>query len=232
MSRAFAVSVATIGSILLLRSAADVRSFAYTQRGHTGGGETIARDAGVLRGDMALGKDRVHYEGRVAPDGTVPRLEIRASRAGARADAARIITVTFGRDSMQIVERRGNEADTLRLPSAAGTLPYIDPSMGLIEPIVARARSQKSSVKVPIVLIDALNLTSTPSAPLRSRANVGVIEVTFVSADTAMLGNGHERDKMRVVVGADGHVRGAVSGADAKDPFAIRPTTKPAPRGE
>ena len=212
-------------------AAPDTRRFVYVKDNDTAGGETITRTTGSIRGDMVMGKDHVHYEGGVAADGTIPRLEIRTWRAGAEAQSARRISVAVGRTSVQLIERLGRMTDTVRLPARPGLLPVINPSIGLIELVVARARSKASRpTAIPIVLIDALNLDSSPTASLRSRADTGTANVTFLSADTVMLGNARSRDQMRLLIGADGRSRGAASGTTATDHFAILPTSKPVPQ--
>jgi hypothetical protein len=130
-------------------------------------------------------------------------------------------------DTVRVIERVARKADTLRLASSPGTIPLFDPSIGLYEVIVARARSQKShTVAIPVVKIDADDVGKPSNRSLRSFVRYVPGVVTFLSADTVMLGNAQEKDKVRIVVGPDGRARGAVSGADAKDHFAMRPTAK------
>ena len=138
----------------------------------------------------------------------------------------RAIAAVIGRDSATLIEHLGSHVDTLRFASQLGLLPVINPSMGLGEVLVAEARSRQSrSARVPILLIDALNLDSSG----RDRVSTGLdtIDVTFLAADTVRLGNGTSKDQMRIIIGSDGRSRGARSGATAKDNFSIRPTTKP-----
>jgi hypothetical protein len=232
MNRLIALSVAVAGVGILSATSAPVppetRRFLYVNNNDTGS-ETFTRSADSLRGDMAVGRTRVHYDARLSADGTIPRLDIRTSVLGNDSKVPTLITVIVGRDSTQLIEHRGREVDTLRLASAPGSIPVINPSMGLIEVVVARARSQHArTTTVPILFIDALNLDVGPTAPLRSRAGAGTVDVTFLRADTvrfsSFLASGAPRanaraDQLRVVVGSDGRVRGAVSGADAKDHF-------------
>lgn len=56
----------------------ETRSFAFESPPDGVGGETITRNGDVISGDMAIGAKHVHYEGRIAADGTIPRLDIRA----------------------------------------------------------------------------------------------------------------------------------------------------------
>ena len=95
-----------------------------------------------------------------------------------------------------------------------GMLPVINPSMGLTELLVARARSQKARpARVPILFIDALSLDS----PGKDKVGAApmAIDVTFLAADTVRLGNGTSTDQMRVIIGVDGRSRGAAAGTTA-----------------
>jgi hypothetical protein len=242
MNRLLALTVATVGFATLGAGShsapPDTRHFIY-HNGNDTGSETFTRDGDSLSGEMAVGKTRVLYAGRVAADGTIPRLEIRTSYTGVQSPMAGRITILVGRDSTRLVEYTGRKTDTLRLATAPGTIPIINPSMGLAEVAVAHARSRKSrTVTIPILFIDALNLDVSPSAPLRSRAGPGTIDATFLSGDTVRFSSFVGRnsrdtrhaDQLRVLFGPDGRIRGAVSGADAKDRFSARMTSNPRPR--
>jgi len=233
MKHIVSVSVAILSSGLVASSlrfvSPETRSFVYVYDNKTVGGETFTRSTDSITGDIAMGKARIHYEAHIAADGMIPRLDIHTSRSD-RPTEQRFISMIVGRDSAQVIERVARKVDTLRLASAPGTIPIFDPSIGLYELVVARARSQKSrTVSVPILKIDADDLDKSPNASLRSLAGLVPGEVTFLSADTVMLGNAREKDKVRIIIGADGRARGAASGRDAKDHFAMRPTSKPVP---
>lgn len=207
--------------------APETRSFAYLEKGVVGGGETITRNGDMISGDMAIGAKHVHYEGRIAADGTIPRLDMRAWRSAAEAKHPRVLSAIVGRDSTMLIEHLGSHVDTLRFAAQPGLLPVINPSMGLLELVVARARSQKSrSAKVPILQIDALYLDS-PHAADKVGAEPGPVDVTFLAGDTVMLGTPRSKDQMRLIIGADGCIRGAASGSTSKDKFSTRPTSKP-----
>jgi hypothetical protein len=207
--------------------ALETRSFAYrSEKDSVGGGETITRDGDVISGDMFIGAKHAHYEGRIAADGTIPRLEIRAWRSAAEAKHPRLASAVLGRDSATVIEHLGARVDTLRFASQPGLLPVINPSIGLLELVVARARSQNArSAKVPILLIDALGLDSPGKNKVE--AATAAVDVTFLAADTVRLGNGISTDQMRFIIGADGRCRGAKNGATAKDHFSMVPTSKP-----
>jgi hypothetical protein len=245
MNRILTMSVAIVAISLLNGNSRpaprspETRSWVYSS-GKEVGGETVTRNGDLISGDMAIGAKHAHYEGRIAADGTIPRLDIRAWRSAAEAKHPRVMSVIVGLDSATLIEHLGSHVDTLRFASQPGLLPVINPSMGLLELLVARARAQKSRpAKVPILMIDALNLDAPGD---KVGAAGAVIDVTFLAADTVKLGNGPSTDQMRVIIGADGRVRGAANGSTAKkrradgtmveDKFSMRPTSKPMPPGK
>jgi hypothetical protein len=208
------------------RTAPETRSFAYASAQDGVGAETVTRNGDVISGDMAIEAKHVHYEGRIAADGTIPRLEMRVWRSAAEAKHPRVLSAIVGRDSIKLIEHLATRVDTLRFASQPGLLPLINPSVGLMEILVARARAQKSRpVKVPILLIDALYLDSPGKDKVG--AAVQAIDVTFLGADTVKFGNGASTDQLRVIIGTDGRSRGGASGSTAKDKFSFRPTSKP-----
>lgn len=234
MNRLLALSVAFIGIGVLTGStrtvASEPRSFIFVE-GRDTGSETFSRSANSLTGDMAFGKDRIHYEAKIAGDGTIPRLDIRVSRAGAQTQKR--IAVIVNRDSTQLIEEVGKKTDSVRVATQPGVLPFINLSVGLTELVVARARLQKSKMAtVPVVIaLDLDNLDKSTPAPLRSRAAPILVAVTFASADSVRLGATDAKDRVRLAVGSDGNIRGVVSGSDAKDHFKAIPGSKPAKPG-
>jgi hypothetical protein len=227
MNRLLVTSVAVIGLGFL--SPPETRSSAFTDNNAAGGGETITRAGDTISGDMVIGAKHVHYEGRIASDGTIPRLDMRVWRSAAEAKHPRLLSAVVGSNSTMLIQQLGNKVDTARFASQPGMLPLINPSVGLIEVLVARARPQKSRpARVPILFIDALHL----DAPTTDKVGAAprAIDVTFLAADTVKLGNGPSTDQMRVIIGADGRSRGGVSGSTAKDKFSFWPTSKAVPR--
>jgi hypothetical protein len=185
----------------------------------------------MISGDMSVGtkhaQNHVHYEGRIAADGTIPHLEIRAWRSAAEAKHPRVISAMVGRDSAKVIEYLGSHVDTLRFASQPGMVPLINPSIGLSEVVVAHARAQKSrSSKVPVLFIDALNL-DPHHATDKVDAGPAALDVTFLAADTVRFGNGPSTDQMRLIIGADGRLRGGGSGSTAKDKFSISRVARP-----
>jgi hypothetical protein len=208
--------------------APETRSFALESPPGGVGGETVTRNGDLISGDMFIGERHSHYEGRIAANGTIPRLDIRTWRSGTEAKRRRVLTAIVGRDTAMLIEHIGSHVDTLRFAAQPGLLPVINPSMGLLELVVARARLQKSrSAKIPILGIDALDLDS----PGKEKVEAGTmpVDVTFLAADTVRLGNPKSADQVRMIIGTDGRIRSARSGSTAKSRFSMRPTLTRAP---
>ena len=226
MNRLLGISVAFVGFGLYHHGSAprvsppETRHFVYSGEKDGDGGETVIRNGDEISGEMWIGEHHAYYEGRIAADGTIPRLDIRAWRSAAEATNPRIASVIISGDSAKLIEHLGNHVDTLRFAAQPGMVPLVNPSMGLIEVIVARARSRESrSAKIPFLLIDGLNLDTPKGAQVG--AMPAVADITFLAADTVKLGNGSSTDQMRIVVGADGRIRSAANGSTARDQFSI-----------
>jgi len=175
----------------------ETKSLVYTEGTDTVGRESFTRSATSLRGDLFRGTTHLHYEGRVASNGTISRLDVRTTGPGS--GPATLASVIIGRDSAFLIGHLRTKVDTLRVASQPGLLPVINPSIGLIELIIERARAQHlKTVKIPVLSID--------------EAAVGTIEVTFVSPDTAMVGFADHPKPMRVAVDAQGRILGGTLG--------------------
>jgi|SRR5579884_2124222 len=227
MKHILAASIAIIAAGILPASRSlppETRGFIYSDNKTGHGSETITRDGTLISGDMVIGENHAHYEGRVAADGTVPRLEIRAWGSAAEATRPRVASVVIGRDGATLIEHLDGRVDTSRFASRPGTMPIINPSVGLAELIVARARSQHArSVKIPILYIDALKLDTRSD---KIGAAPQTLDLTFLPADTVRVGNGPSTDQMRLIVGADGRIRDVASGSTATDKFSARPAAQ------
>jgi hypothetical protein len=232
MKRLLTVSIAIAATAILSASRSippETRTFTYTDGKNGHGGETFTRNGDRISGDMFVAAKHAHYEGRIAADGTIPRLEIRTWATAAEAKHPRMATAIVGRDSGIFIQHVGNRADTTRFAAQPGMIPMINPSMGLAEVAIAHARSMHThTAKAPIVFIDALNLDS----PGKIQAGPVMTELTFLPADTVRLSNGKSTDQLRFIVGADGKVREAKSGSTANDNFVARAASKRADKDE
>ena len=151
--------------------------------------ERVARAAGRLDGEFsspARGA-RVRYAATLNADGTVPRIEMWAYN-GSDTTGRRAVMQLQG-DSMK-VEAQGR---TMGFATKAGAVPYFNPSMGLLEQAILRARTiGGQTVEVPLFASEG-----GATVPL---------SVTFVGADSARLSLGGVA--MNIALGVDGRVTG------------------------
>jgi hypothetical protein len=224
------VSVAIAGVGVLSASSRltppDTRSFLFGS-GNDTGRETFTRTATSLSGDMTFSTMRMHYDAKLSPDGTIPRLDVRTTTSGAKKQPPRLTSVIVGRDSTEVIEQQAGKTQSVRVATQPGLLPLINLSVGLTEIVVARARRQRSpSVMVPALI--AADMDSLSNLPLRARAATGPIVVTFLRGDTVMIGTSqpkNQKDKVRLITDPDGRIRSVMNGADAKDRFTARRTS-------
>jgi len=181
----------TLATVLALRavSAQQPSTFVMLMGNDTLAVERVTRTASRLDGDFSAPSRgaRVRYVATLAADGTVPRFETWAYRgtdtAGTHA------TMQLQGDSM-VLELPGR---TVRLPTKHGAIVYFNPSMGLLEQAVIRARTIGG--KAPEVPIFATEAGTT--VPL---------SVTFIGSDSAhLLLGGVTFD---IALGADGRISG------------------------
>lgn len=78
--------------------------------------------------------------------------------------------------------------------------------------------------------VDTLRLASPPGTIPIFDPSIGLYEVIAARSVAGIAhdddGPGHHKDKVRLLIGADGRVRSAASGADAKDHFSVRATAR------
>lgn len=152
--------------------------------------ERVTRTANRLEGEFAspVRGVRVRYAATIAPDGTVPRVETWAYRSAADTSGTHA-TMQLQGDSMS-VELQGR---SLHFPTKSGAIVYFNPSMGLLEQAVIRARTLGGqTAEVPLFASEAA--TTVP------------LVVTWIGSDSARLSlNGVMFD---VALGADGRVTG------------------------
>jgi alpha-beta hydrolase superfamily lysophospholipase len=153
--------------------------------------EKVMRTAGHLDGDFsspARGA-RVRYAATLNPDGTVPRMEMWAYRGSDT--TGNHATLQLQGDSMKI-EMPGR---SLAFATKAGAVPYFNPSMGLLEQALMRART----------LAGAGATAEVPLFASEGGATVP-LSVTFVGSDSAHLTMGGVA--MNISLGVDGRVTG------------------------
>ena len=149
--------------------------------------ERVTRAANRLEGDFSSPSRgaRVRYAATLNADGTVPRLEMWAYR-GSDTSGAHATLQSQG-DSMK-VQLPGRD---MAFGTKAGAIPYFNPSMGLLEQAVLRARTLGGqTVEVPLFASEG-----GATVPL---------SVTFVGSDSAHLSMGGVA--MNLALGVDGRV--------------------------
>jgi uncharacterized protein len=176
--------------------------------------ERVTRGPNRLEGDFnapSMGA-RVRYVATLAPDGTVPRFETWAYRGNDTTGAH--ATMQLQGDTMML-ELPGR---TLHLPTKRGAIVYFNPSTGLLEQAVMRARTIGGTpAEVPLFATEG-----GATVPL---------SVTFVGSDSAHLQLGGVA--FNVALGTDGRITGmAVPSQDVRvvrlegaraAPAAVRP---------
>jgi len=152
--------------------------------------ERVTRTANHIDGDFVspVRGVRVRYAATLAADGTLPRMESWAYR-GAADTTGTHVTMQLQGDTMVL----DLPARTMRVPTKTGAIVYFNPSMGLLEQAVIRARTLGGqSAEVPLFASEG-----AATVPL---------SVTWVGSDSAHLLLGGVA--MNVSLGIDGRVTG------------------------
>lgn len=174
------------------------------------GGDTVAteeldRTATELNGTLAFkaATKSESYHAVVAPDATVPLVEVtvrEARAAGAeKPRVAQRTRIIFRNDSVSVDDVTGHGLETRVLSTQAGAVPYLNLSFGLLEQAIRRAAVLgKDSVKVAF-----FNLSGSPAQGAGTTV-VGV--VSHFAADSVALDLGDVEFRLRV--GSDGRLLG------------------------
>jgi alpha-beta hydrolase superfamily lysophospholipase len=132
---------------------------------------------------------RIRYAATIAADGTMSKLETWTYRSASDTSGSHATLQAQG-DSMIIALADGR---TLRLPARAGAIVYFNPSMGLLEQAVLRARAL-GGAQAEVPLFEAGGGATVP------------LSVTWVGSDSAHLSLGGVA--MNVSLGMDGRITG------------------------
>lgn len=151
--------------------------------------ERVTRAANHLDGEFSSPTRgaRVRYAATLNVDGTVSRMDTWAYHGSDTSGVQ--ATLQFQGDSVKIAL----QGRTMALATKAGAIPYFNPSMGLLEQAVLRARTVGGqTVEVPLFASEGG--TTVP------------LSVTFIGSDSAHLSMGGV--VMNVALGVDGRVTG------------------------
>jgi hypothetical protein len=159
--------------------------------------EDLDRTDTEIRGRLAFHGTKTSeiYRAVVAPDATIPLIEVTVSEApNSSAERARVeqrARVIFRNDSVAIDDISGHGAQTRIFPTEVGALPYLNLSFGLLEQAIRRATVLgKDSVKVAF-----FNLSSSKTKAAGATA-VGTI--ARFAADSIALDLGEVEFRLRV----------------------------------
>ena len=128
------------GAIAAPATHADSGAFVVTALGDTIAVERYERHAGQMTGAMVfrLGRLRFDYSLALAPDGSVSsmRNHVRPASAPPSSPPTQSAELTWKGDSVLVLAQPGGMQ---RLASKAGSIPYINPSIALLQVVVQRA---------------------------------------------------------------------------------------------
>jgi len=147
--------------------------------------ERASRTRELLSGDLDMrGQGGVEYQLSLEPTQLPTRLIAGAIPAGAsdRTTTTRRSTAEFRGDTVVIETVQGDSTRTVRVASRTGVLPYINPSMALVEQLLRRARVVGGTVvELPVFLADAgaqtVSATITFAGPDSARVALGDTEM-------------------------------------------------------
>jgi hypothetical protein len=154
--------------------------------------ERFTRSGDRVESELVFpGQVRIVYTATLAPDATVPRIELQAFPAAGSADAApaQRSVATFRSDSVFTETTTGDSTQTARHAATPGALPYLNPSPVMMEQILRRARViGGEQVEVPVyvagsggqVVPATVSFQGTGAASI----NLGGVEVV-ISTDAA-----------------------------------------------
>jgi uncharacterized protein len=163
----------------------------------TFGIENLTRTATSLEGELtgrAFG--RMAYRLDLGPGGSARELTLRAWMPGRTDEAAPVqqVRVTLDDDSATVEVTGAAGSRTDRLATRPGAVPYLNPSFGMLEAVLARARAEGgSSVVVPLFLVQGGQTVDAT--------------VTWAGADSATIALGGTT--IHAVLDPDGSVRRA-----------------------
>jgi hypothetical protein len=163
-----------------------------------GGADTLAterftRTPTQLDVDFATrAQGRFAYTATLQPDATVSRLEARFYRIGSAAGDApsQRSVATFQGDTILAEDRpEGGQTRSTRIATQRNAIPYLNPSISLVEQIIRRARTVSGGAAGPI---------QVPTFIASSGAQTMTATVTFIGADSATLARANAELRMRV----------------------------------
>lgn len=159
--------------------------------------ERTSRTRDLLTGDLDVrGQGGVEYQLSLEPTQLPTRLVagVIPANASDKAAATQRSTVEFRGDTAILSTVQGDSTRTVRVATRAGAIPYINPSMALVEQMLRRARVVGGAqVELPVFLAGSGGQTVSAS-------------ITFVGSDSARVALGDT--EMRLATDRAGRVLG------------------------
>jgi hypothetical protein len=139
----------------MAQTVADSGTFVIRHARDTVATEQFTRTATSLKGTLAIRdtkKTNQGYSAVVAPDGTLPLIELTvregADSAGRKARVTQRARVIFKDDSVAVDAMGGDGLQTRLFQTERGAVPYLNLSFALLEQAVRRARVTPDKAKV------------------------------------------------------------------------------------
>jgi hypothetical protein len=148
--------------------------------------EQFKRSETRLEGTLSIKdkkKTHQHYTAVVAPDGTLPLVEVivreGTDSAGRKARVSQRARVIFKEDSVAVDAIGGDGLQTRLFQSDRGAVPYLNLSFGLLEQAVRRARLSPDTTRVAFFNLGGGQTVIAILAPFAAdslRLNIGSVE--------------------------------------------------------
>jgi dienelactone hydrolase len=205
--------------------------------------ERFHRTPGRVEGELAVppANARQKYAVDLAPDGSVAKFTVRFWLMNdPESNPPRGTAVaTFGGDSVSIVVSSGSQERTQKLATKAGAIPYINPSMLLLELAIARGGRQPTGVEVPVFMMQGGQTVATTVRPIGGDSilmTMGPTEMRFaVDKSGRIQGGGIPSQNLSITVaGANaGSIVAAKTDYSAPPgaPYTAENVTVPTPMG-
>jgi dienelactone hydrolase len=154
--------------------------------------ERFTRGAELLEGTLSVRQGpQVAYRMELAPDASVSRAEM-AARAPGGAPPRRSVVLLRGDTALVEVPGVEGEAQTLRLPTQRGALPYLNLSVAVLEQVVLRARALGGDT-VTIPLFSPAGGATLPARVAGARTARATIDLSGVEVRLELDGAGRVR---------------------------------------
>ncbi len=156
--------------------------------------ERVTRTGEMLRGEVTAPMGpRLTYEATLSPDATIPRIEVRLFQPGADTLPTQRVVATVRGDSAIAQVFEADSVRTNRTAVPPQTLLTLNPSIGLVEQIVRRARALGGQT------------AQVPLLPLNRGSSIATARVSFTGDSAVISAEGTE---VRLQVDEAGRILG------------------------